>query len=151
MTDNYHLLSCHAPETQQTSTLSKTSSTLVPSNQPASKGMKYYDLTKNWHCVRPHLGDKKLNDILVRDFNKFTFGRWKQKFTHGAISSLNPATGISSIGENAGLLELCQTRRLSLADQLQSPFGNAGQAKEAMENHNIGKTFHRLGWRQHPL
>ena len=33
--------------------------------------VKYYDLKKNWRRVRPHLADKKLNDILVRDFNKY--------------------------------------------------------------------------------
>jgi hypothetical protein len=47
--------------------------------------MKYYDLKKNWRRVRPHLADKKLNNILVKDFNKFTFGRWRQEFTHGRI------------------------------------------------------------------
>jgi hypothetical protein len=45
--------------------------------------MKYYDLKKNWHRVRPHLTDKELNDILIRDFNKYTFGRWNQTFTYG--------------------------------------------------------------------
>jgi hypothetical protein len=47
--------------------------------------MKYYDLKKNWHRVKPYLADKKLNDVLVRDFNKFTFGRWSQTFTHGDL------------------------------------------------------------------
>jgi hypothetical protein len=52
-----------------------------------SKGMKYYDLKKNCRRVKPHLTNKELNDILVRDFNKFTFGRWNQKFTHGDFPS----------------------------------------------------------------
>jgi hypothetical protein len=47
--------------------------------------MKYYDLQKNWRRVRPHLTDKKLNNILVRDFNRYTFGRWGEKFTHGRL------------------------------------------------------------------
>jgi hypothetical protein len=47
--------------------------------------MKYYDLKKNWHRVRPHLTDKELNDILVIDFNKFTFGRWGRRFTYGDL------------------------------------------------------------------
>jgi hypothetical protein len=47
--------------------------------------MKYYDLKKNWWRVRPHLADKKLNNILVRDFNKYTFGRWGEEFTHGRL------------------------------------------------------------------
>jgi hypothetical protein len=47
--------------------------------------MKYYDLKKNWHRVKPHLEDKELNDILVSDFNKFTSGRWGRQFTHGDL------------------------------------------------------------------
>ena len=83
MTESNDLLSCFTTETQQTFTPSETSSNLVPSKHLATRGMKYYDLTKNWQRVRPHLGDKKLNDILVRDFNKFTFGRWNRRFAHG--------------------------------------------------------------------
>jgi hypothetical protein len=30
--------------------------------------------------VQPHLNDPELNGILIRDFNKFTYGRWEQKF-----------------------------------------------------------------------
>ena len=51
------------------------------------KQMKYYDLKKHWRRVRPHLADKKLNNILVRDFNKFTFGRWGRNFTHDDLPS----------------------------------------------------------------
>ena len=44
--------------------------------------MRYYDLQRHWtKRIEPHLGDKKLNAILVRDFNKFTFGRWEKRFT----------------------------------------------------------------------
>jgi hypothetical protein len=49
--------------------------------------MKYYDLKRNWRRVRPHLADKELNDILVRDFNKYTFGRWGREFTQGRLPS----------------------------------------------------------------
>ena len=46
--------------------------------------MRYCDPQKQWtKKIIPHLGNKKLNDILVRDFNKFTFGRWKEPFTYG--------------------------------------------------------------------
>jgi len=45
--------------------------------------VKYYDLKKNWPRVKRHLQDKELNDILVRDFNKYTYGTWRKKFTHG--------------------------------------------------------------------
>ena len=47
--------------------------------------MKYYDLKKNWRRVRRHLGDKELNDILVRDFNKYIFGLRGEKFTRGRL------------------------------------------------------------------
>jgi hypothetical protein len=43
-------------------------------SEPITTCMKYYDLKKNRHRVKPHLADKRLNDILVKDFNKFTFG-----------------------------------------------------------------------------
>jgi hypothetical protein len=46
--------------------------------------MRYYDLSRNWtKKIVPQLYDKELNDILVRDFNKYTYGRWRKRFTHG--------------------------------------------------------------------
>jgi hypothetical protein len=46
--------------------------------------MRYYDLKKHWtKKIEPHLTNKQLNNILVRDFNKFAFGRWRQPFVHG--------------------------------------------------------------------
>jgi hypothetical protein len=47
--------------------------------------MQYYDLQKNWRRVRRHLADKKLNNILVRDFNKYTLGIQGKEFTHGHV------------------------------------------------------------------
>jgi len=52
-----------------------------------NRQMEYYDLKKNWRKVRPHLADKELNDILVEDFNKYTFGIWRKKFTHERLPS----------------------------------------------------------------
>jgi hypothetical protein len=45
---------------------------------------RYYDLKRNWNknIVR-HLGDKILNEILVENFNKYTFGRWAEEFKPG--------------------------------------------------------------------
>lgn len=43
--------------------------------------MQYYDLKKNWRKVKPHLENPKVKDTLVRDFNKFTYGRWRKEFT----------------------------------------------------------------------
>jgi hypothetical protein len=45
--------------------------------------MRYYSLTRNWRRVEPHLADEGLNDTLVRDFDKFTYGRWRKRFTRG--------------------------------------------------------------------
>jgi hypothetical protein len=50
-------------------------------DQVAPKDISYYDLKKNWtRKIVPHLGDQELNDILTRDFNSFTWGRWRLKF-----------------------------------------------------------------------
>jgi hypothetical protein len=54
-------------------------------SEPITTCIKYYELKKNWPRVKPHLADKKLNEILVKDFNKFTFGRWKQTFFYGDL------------------------------------------------------------------
>ena len=54
---------------------------------PQPKHMKYYDLKKNWRHVKRHLADKELNDILDADFNKYTFGLWKMKFTSSDFPS----------------------------------------------------------------
>jgi hypothetical protein len=51
--------------------------------QPNERQFRYYDLKKNWRKVKRHLSDPTLNDILVEDFNKFTFGRWNKPFRHG--------------------------------------------------------------------
>lgn len=46
--------------------------------------MRYYDLKRHWtRRIEPHLADAKLNDVLVRDFNLFTYGRWRQPFAYG--------------------------------------------------------------------
>jgi hypothetical protein len=51
----------------------------------APKGIKYYDLVKNWKKVKPHLGDPELKKVLARDMNKFTYGRRREKFKHGNV------------------------------------------------------------------
>lgn len=51
-----------------------------------ANAMRYYDLARHWtKRVVPHLDDAELNRILVRDFNKFTWGRWRKKFTAGTL------------------------------------------------------------------
>src|SRR5438270_729454 len=46
--------------------------------------MRYYDVPGNWtKRIVPHLGDRRLNEVLVRDFNKYTYGRYRKPFTRG--------------------------------------------------------------------
>jgi hypothetical protein len=45
--------------------------------------MQYYPIQARWRRIKPHISDARVQATLVRDFNKFTFGRWKQPFTAG--------------------------------------------------------------------
>lgn len=45
--------------------------------------MKYYPIVKKWSTLRPLIQEKEIQDILIRDFNKYTMGRWKTKFESG--------------------------------------------------------------------
>jgi hypothetical protein len=49
--------------------------------------MQYYDLTgRNWtRKIQPHLQDAELNRILVRDFGRYTWGRWRMPFHPGMV------------------------------------------------------------------
>jgi len=48
--------------------------------------MRYYDLKRNWtKKIVPHLDDEELNRILVRDFNRYTYGRWRELFKPGML------------------------------------------------------------------
>jgi hypothetical protein len=42
--------------------------------------MKYYDLKKNWRRVKRHINHPEVQALLVRDFNRYTWGRWRKKF-----------------------------------------------------------------------
>lgn len=44
---------------------------------------QYYPFTQKWRKIKPFLQDARFTDILVRDFNKFTMGRWNKEFTVG--------------------------------------------------------------------
>jgi hypothetical protein len=61
--------------------------------------LKYYDLKRNWRKVKIHIEHPEVQALLVRDFDRYTWGRWRQKFEPGMHSS-NLATGSSSIGED---------------------------------------------------
>ena len=52
----------------------------IPEHVP---NLKYYDPKKNWRKIKRHLDDPELNRILVKDFNKFTYGRWGDPFIPG--------------------------------------------------------------------
>lgn len=43
--------------------------------------MEYFDPQKNWRRIRCRLKMPIVRNTLTRDFNKFTLGRWKEKFT----------------------------------------------------------------------
>lgn len=47
--------------------------------------MKYYDLSKRWKRIKKHLGDKQLNEILIHNFNLYTYGLWKIEFKEGKV------------------------------------------------------------------
>src|SRR6266516_4748080 len=44
--------------------------------------MRYYDLRgRSWtRKIAPHLNNSELQQILIRDLNKYTYGRWNRKF-----------------------------------------------------------------------
>src|SRR5947208_3206055 len=45
--------------------------------------IRYYDPVRNWRKLKPYLDVPDLNHVLVNDFNKFTFGRWRKPFRQG--------------------------------------------------------------------
>jgi hypothetical protein len=46
--------------------------------------MRYYDVQKNWsRKIKPHLANETVQAILVKDFNRFTYGRWRKPFLPG--------------------------------------------------------------------
>jgi hypothetical protein len=47
--------------------------------------VKYYDLRKNWRKVKRHIGHPDVQRVLVRDFNRYTYGRWREKFKPGMV------------------------------------------------------------------
>jgi hypothetical protein len=44
----------------------------------------YFDIQRHWtRRIVPHLADPEFNRVLVRDFNRYTFGRWGELFKPG--------------------------------------------------------------------
>lgn len=53
-------------------------------SQPRPEGLRYYDVNRHWtKRIEPHLGDEELNAVLLRDFDKYTMGRWGVPFCVG--------------------------------------------------------------------
>ena len=50
--------------------------------------LRYYNFRRRWtKRIVPHLADEKLNAVLVRDFNKYTYVRWGERFLPGHLPS----------------------------------------------------------------
>lgn len=46
--------------------------------------MKYYPVQRNWsRKIKPHLASLDVQATLVRDFGRYTFGRWEEVFHPG--------------------------------------------------------------------
>jgi len=45
--------------------------------------MRYYDLVANWRKVAPHVETPAVQRVLIRDFNKLTYGQWRKPFLAG--------------------------------------------------------------------
>lgn len=45
--------------------------------------MKYYPFSKKWKKLKPLIESDLVQTIMVEDFNKFTYGRWRKKFQKG--------------------------------------------------------------------
>jgi len=56
----------------------------VPATERSDDECNSTRFGRNWsRKIRPHLGDKEAQRLLVRDFNKFTAGRWGQRLLPG--------------------------------------------------------------------
>jgi hypothetical protein len=42
--------------------------------------MQFYDAIRNWRRIKPQFADVEFNRILIEDFNKYTYGRWREPF-----------------------------------------------------------------------
>jgi hypothetical protein len=45
----------------------------------------YYDVQRNWSRIKPYLRDPQVEKVLVRDFNKYTWGHGRRKFKPGDV------------------------------------------------------------------
>lgn len=45
--------------------------------------MRYYDIKRHWRKVADQIDTPIVQRVLVRDFNKLTYGKWRKPFTPG--------------------------------------------------------------------
>lgn len=109
--------------------------------------MRYYDLKWHWtKRIEPHLGDEKLNAILVRDFNKFTQGNWRTPFKRTVPSRFRELRlGLGTSRSGAAILALRQALSMPLAGQLQSPARSTRRTRQAVADRDEREALHRVG------
>jgi hypothetical protein len=49
-------------------------------NTTSTQTVKYYNPSRNWRKIKPHLTNPRVVKTLHRDFRKYTWGRWRQEF-----------------------------------------------------------------------
>ena len=45
--------------------------------------MRFYPVQQRWRRIKPHIQNPEVQRVLVRDFNRFTYGRWRKSFVPG--------------------------------------------------------------------
>jgi len=100
--------------------------------------MCYYDLKRNWRRVKPHLDDPVVADILVRDFNKFTHGRWGKPFLRGMVPHDFESCDwwCDHCGRLPTLLVLRETRSVPLARKPRTRTRDGERAQTHMAYHH---------------
>lgn len=118
---------------------------------PPSRTMKYYDLKKNWRKVRRHLVDEELNEVLVRDFNKFTYGRWRKEFTPGCFPSEFETSdwSLNHRGRRPAFWKYTASYACHWLVNFQFALCDACRAGTRMANCYFIQTFNHLGWCKH--
>lgn len=61
----------------------KRKSKRAPAAKTVPAGVHYYDAVRNWRKISRHLDNVILQNVLVEDFNKYTYGRSRRTFQHG--------------------------------------------------------------------
>lgn len=47
--------------------------------------MIYFPIVRNWYRIKPLIENEVVQKVLVRDFNKYTYGRWEKEFKKGMM------------------------------------------------------------------